>query len=99
MVGAGICASHDERELMISRRTFILHGAIALLPLPTPLPKTDPYDQFLNAVRERVIQLARDGFVVERLVILPPRDGRRTVNAWCEDASEPITFSVRYDVR
>ena len=99
MVGTGICASDEERELVISRRTFILCGTVALLPLPTSLLKTDPYDQFLNAVRERVIELAWDGHVVERLVILPPRDGRRTVKAWCEDASEPITFSVRYDVR
>jgi hypothetical protein len=84
---------------MISRRTFIWCGAVALLPVPTPLLETDPYDQFLNAVRERLIVLARDGHVVERLLISPPRNGRRTVNAWCDDASEPITFSVRYDVR
>jgi hypothetical protein len=55
---------------MISRRTFIFCGAIALLPLPKP----DPYDQFLNAVRERLIALARDRHGVERLVIFPPRD-------------------------
>jgi hypothetical protein len=84
---------------MISRRAFIWCGTVALLPLPTRLLTTDPYDRFLNAVRERVIELAWDGHVVERLVIFPPRDGRRTVNAWCEDSSEPITFSVRYDVR
>jgi hypothetical protein len=83
---------------MVSRRTFILCGAVALLPLPTGSP-TDAYGEFVNAVRERVIELAWDGHVLKRLVILPPRDGRRTVNAWCEDASEPITFSVRYDVR
>ena len=83
---------------MISRRTFILCGTVALLPLPTALLKTDPYDQFLNAVRERVIELAWDGHVVQRLVIshLETDD---EVYAWCEDASEPITFSVRYDVR
>jgi len=98
MVGAGICASHDESELMISRRTFIWCGAVALLPLPTALPETDPCDEFVNAVRERVTELACDGNVVQRLVISPPRDGRRTAYAWCEDASEPITFSVRYDV-
>lgn len=80
---------------MISRRTFILCGAVALLPLPT----TDPYEQFLNAVREHLIDLAQSGYVVERLVIFPPRDGRRTVNAWCEGASEPTTWSERYDVR
>ena len=79
---------------MISRRTFILCGTVALLQLPT-----DPYDQFLNAVRERLFALARDGHVAERFVIFPPRNGRRTVNVWCEDTSEPITFSVRHDVR
>jgi len=84
---------------MISRRTFIWCGAVALLPLPTAFLETDPYDQFLNAVRERVIELAWDGHVLHRLVISPPRDGRRTVYAWCEDSSEPITFNVRYDVR
>ena len=84
---------------MISRRTFIWCGAIALIPLPTPLLTTDPYDQFLNALRERVIELAWDGRVVERLLISPPRNGRRTVHAWCEGGSEPITFTVRYDVR
>jgi hypothetical protein len=84
---------------VISRRTFILCGTVALLSLPTALLKTDPYDRFLNAVRERVIELAWDGYVVQRLVIFPPRDGRRTVNVWCEDQSEPITFSVCYDVR
>jgi hypothetical protein len=83
---------------MISRRTFIWCGAVALLPLPSASP-TDPYDQFLNAVRERVIELAWDGHVAQRPEILPPRDGRRTVNAWCEGVSEPITFSVRYEVR
>jgi len=82
---------------MISRRTFIWCGAVSLLPLP---PSLDPYgSEFLNSVRERVIGLASDGHVVERLLISPPRNGRRTVNAWCEDASEPITFSVRNDVR
>jgi hypothetical protein len=81
---------------MISRRTFIWCGAVGLLPLPTSI---DPYgSEFLNAVRERVIELAWDGHVVERLLISPPRNGRRTVNAWCEGASEPITFSVRYGV-
>jgi len=78
---------------MISRRTFIWCGAVALLPLPTAFLETDPYDQFLNAVRKRVTELAWDGHMVQRLVIFPPRNGRRTVNAWCEDASE------RYDVR
>jgi hypothetical protein len=66
---------------MISQRTFIWCGAIALIPLPTPLLTTDPYEQFLNAVRERVNELAWDGHVVERLLISPPRNGRRTVNA------------------
>lgn len=83
---------------MISRRTFILCGTVALLPLPTPLLTTDPYDQFLNAVRERLIDLAQSDYVVERLVIFPPRHGRRTVNVWCEGASESITWSQRYDV-
>jgi hypothetical protein len=46
-----------------------------------------------------VIELAWDGHVVQRLEIFPPRNGRRTVTAWCEDAWEPITFSVRNDVR
>jgi len=83
---------------MISRRTFIWCGAVALLPLPTALSETDPYDQLLDAVRERVTELAWDGHVVQRLVIshLETDD---EVYAWCEDASEPITFSVRYDVR
>lgn len=99
MVGAGIGAADEERELVISLRTFIWCGTIALLPLSSAFPKTDPYDQFLNAVRERLIALAWDGHVVQRLVIFPPRNGWRTVNAWCEDPSEPIIFSVRYDVR
>ena len=81
---------------MISRRRFIICGTVALLPLPKPL---DPYgSEFLDAVRERLIVLARDGTVVERLLISPPRNGRRTVNAWCEGALEPIIFTVRYDV-
>lgn len=84
---------------MISRRTFIWCGTVALLPLPAALLETDAYDQFLSAVRERLIALAWDGHVLQRLVIFPPRDGWRTVNAWCEDPSEPIIFRVRYDVR
>jgi hypothetical protein len=43
VVGAGICPPDDERELMVSRRTFILCGAVALLPLPAPLPTTAPW--------------------------------------------------------
>jgi hypothetical protein len=84
---------------MISRRNFVWCGALALIPLPTPLLTTDPYDQFLDAVRERLIVLAPDGHVVERLLISPPRNGRRAVYAWCEGASEPITFTLNYDVR
>jgi hypothetical protein len=99
MAGAGICAADDERELLISRRNFFLCGAVALLPLLTLLPTTDPYDQFLNTIRERLIKLARDGHMVERLEIFPPQDGQRVVNVWCENASEPITWSERYNVR
>jgi hypothetical protein len=57
---------------MISRRNFILCGAVALLPLPT-----DSYDQFLNALRQRLIKLAGNGYVVEELAISPPQDGQR----------------------
>src|ERR1700720_2577059 len=75
MVGAGICASDEERELMISRRTFIWCGAVALLPLPKSL---DPYgSEFFNAVRERIINLAGNGYLADSLAIAPPRDGRR----------------------
>jgi hypothetical protein len=60
---------------MISRRTFIWCGAVALLPLPT---SPDPYgSEFLNAVRERVINLAGNGYVAESFEIAPPRNGRR----------------------
>ncbi len=41
---------------MISRRNVILCGAVALLPLPT-----DSYDQFLDALRQRLIKLAGNG--------------------------------------
>lgn len=58
---------------MISRRNFIFCGAVALLPLP----KTDPYDQFLAALRASLIKLAGNGYVVERFTISPPQDGRR----------------------
>ncbi len=66
MVGAGIRAADDERELMISRRSFIFCGAVALLPLPA-----DPYDQFLAALRSRLIRLAENGLVVKRFVNIP----------------------------
>jgi hypothetical protein len=56
IVGAGICAANDERELMVSRRNFILCGAVVLLPVPT-----DSYDQFLNALRQGLIKLAGNG--------------------------------------
>jgi hypothetical protein len=65
MVGAEIGAADEERELVISRRNFIWCGTVALLPLPTAFFKTDPYDQFLNAVRERLIALTRDGHVLQ----------------------------------
>ena len=61
---------------MISRRTFIWCGAVALLPLPSASP-TDPYAEFLNAVRERIINLAGNGYVAESFEITPPRNGRR----------------------
>jgi hypothetical protein len=75
MVGAGICAADDERELTISRRPFIFCGAVALLPLPA-----DPYDRFLAELRSRLIQLAENGFVVERFEIAPPRHGQRILS-------------------
>jgi hypothetical protein len=60
---------------MISRRTFIWWGAVALLPLPTSI---DPYgSEFFNAVRERIINLTGNGYLADSLVIAPPRDGRR----------------------
>jgi len=60
---------------MISRRTFIWCGTVALIPLPT---SPDPYgSEFLNAVRERIINLAGNGYVAESFEIAPPRDGRR----------------------
>jgi hypothetical protein len=62
----------DERELMISRRNSTLCRAVALLPLPT-----HSYDQFLNALRQRLIKLAGNGYVVEELAISPPQDGQR----------------------
>jgi hypothetical protein len=60
---------------MISRRTFIWWGAVALLPLP---PSLDPYgSEFFDAVRERIINLAGNGYLADSLAIAPPRDGRR----------------------
>jgi hypothetical protein len=72
MVGAGIRPANDERELMISRRSFIFCGAVALLPLPA-----DPYDQFLAALRSRLIRFAENGLVVEQFEIAPSRNGQR----------------------
>jgi len=57
---------------MISRRTFILSGTVALLPLPA-----NPYDQFLMALRASLIKLAQNGYLVERFSISPPQNGRR----------------------
>ena len=75
MVGAGICASDEERELVISRRRFIFCGTVALLPLPK---SPDPYgSEFLNAVRERIINLAGNGYVAESFEIAPPWNGQR----------------------
>jgi hypothetical protein len=60
---------------MISRRTFIWCGAVSLLPLP---PSLDPYGpEVLNAVRERIINLAGNGYVAESFEIAPPRNGQR----------------------
>lgn len=60
---------------MISRRAFIWWGAVALLPLPKSL---DPYgSEFFDAVRERIINLAGNGYLADSLAIAPPRDGRR----------------------
>jgi hypothetical protein len=60
---------------VISRRRFIFCGTVALLPLPK---SPDPYgSEFLNAVRERIINLAGNGYVAESFEIAPPRDGRR----------------------
>jgi hypothetical protein len=72
MVGAGICAADDERELMISRRSFIFCGAVALLPLPA-----DPYDRLLAALRSRLVRLAENGLVVEQFEIAPSRNDQR----------------------
>ena len=49
----------------------------ALLPLPTLLPTTDPYDQFLAALRASLIKLAGYGYVVEQFAISPHMDGQR----------------------
>jgi hypothetical protein len=60
---------------MISRRTFIWCGTVALLPLPA---SPDPYgSEFFNAVRERIINLAGNGYVAESFEIAPPRNGQR----------------------
>jgi hypothetical protein len=57
---------------MISRRSFIFCGAVALLPLPA-----DPYDRFLAELRSRLVQLAENGLVVKNFVISPPQNGNR----------------------
>jgi hypothetical protein len=61
---------------MISRRRFIICGTVvALVPLRTSL---DPYGaEFFSVVRERIINLAGNGYVAESFEIAPPRDGQR----------------------
>ena len=46
-----------------------------MLPLPTSI---DPYgSEFLNAVRERIVNLAGNGYLAESFEIAPPRNGQR----------------------
>ena len=64
---------------MSDRRRFI-QGAVALglvVAVPSlPLP-ADAYGEFLNAVRERIIRLAANGYAMKEIEIAPPHDGQR----------------------
>jgi hypothetical protein len=66
----------EERKLM-RRRTFLGGAASLALVSAIPLPADDPYGRFLDALRERLIKLVGNGYVVEQLTISPPQDEQR----------------------
>ena len=76
MAGAGICTVDEQCELML-RRTFLGGAASLALVSAIPLPANDPYGRFLAALRKRVMRLAENGLVVDRLEIAPRQDGQR----------------------
>jgi hypothetical protein len=65
----------------MKRRKFIqITGACVACAITAPIlcaSSPDPYDQFLAALRSRLIRLAENGLVVERFEIAPPRHGQR----------------------
>lgn len=60
----------------MKRRSFLQAAAGFTLSASLPLP-ADSYDEFLSAVRKRIINLAGNGYVVEEFEIAPTRDGQR----------------------
>lgn len=49
-------------------------GLVAWVPVPR-----DHYQEFLDAIRGKIVRLCEDGYQVRDFIILPERDGTRTV--------------------
>jgi hypothetical protein len=50
------------------------------------------YDLFLLRLRDKIMELVRDGHLVTWLMIYPERNGQRTVTAYCQNEAEPFVW-------
>jgi hypothetical protein len=79
VVGTKTSARHDDGELMNNRRNFIQVALALALVSALPSPPLDEWELFLIELRERIIRLVNDGFLVHDFIISPEQDGKRMV--------------------